>query len=75
LETGSVSSSGGEEDTYSVGSLRKRKWLRLALSKGPNWEVSSPPPLTWGQKQTQFLKCFFFLVSRILEDGQSPKTQ
>jgi hypothetical protein len=25
LETGSVSSSGGEEDTYSVGSLRKRK--------------------------------------------------
>jgi hypothetical protein len=35
------------------------QWLRLALSKGPNWVgvfFTHHPPFTWGQKQIQFPK-------------------
>jgi hypothetical protein len=33
------------------------QWLRLALSKGPNWVgVFFPPFFTWGRKQIQFPK-------------------
>jgi hypothetical protein len=31
------------------------QWLRLALSKGPNW-LGVFLPLTWGRKQIQFPK-------------------
>jgi hypothetical protein len=50
------------------------QWLRLALSKGPNWVRVFHSPLTWRRKQIQFPKCCF-LVPRIPDDGQSPKTQ
>jgi hypothetical protein len=33
------------------------EWLRLTLSRGPNWVVVFPTPLTWGWKQIQFPKC------------------
>jgi hypothetical protein len=49
------SSGEGGEDTYSV-----VQWLRLALSKGPNW-VGVFSPFTWGRKQIQFPKrCVFY---------------
>jgi hypothetical protein len=31
-------------------------WLRLALSKGPNWVGVFSPTFTWGRKQIQFPK-------------------
>jgi hypothetical protein len=33
------------------------QWLRLALSKGPNWVGVFSPTFTWGRKQIQFPKC------------------
>jgi hypothetical protein len=47
--------------------------LRLALSKGPNRVDVSP--LTWGQEQIQFPKYCVLCFFRILDDGQSPKSQ
>jgi hypothetical protein len=49
----------------------KVQWLRLAISKGPN-RVRCLLPLTWGRKQIP-KRCF--PVSRIEDDGQSPKIQ
>jgi hypothetical protein len=48
-------------------------WLRLALSKGPNW-VGVFPPHTWGEKQIQFPKrrVFLSLEYRTMEKVQKP---
>jgi hypothetical protein len=47
------------------------QWLRLALSKGPNWGVSTP--FTWGQKQTYFPKRFlWYLEFRLINKIQKP---
>jgi hypothetical protein len=47
-------------------------WLRLALSKGPNWVGVLFPPFTWGRKHpVSETSCF--LVSRIPDDGKVQK--
>jgi hypothetical protein len=38
-------------------------WLRLALSKGPNWVGVSSPTFIWGRKQIQFPKCRVFWIT------------
>jgi hypothetical protein len=48
-------------------------WLRLALSKGPNTKYVSSPHLRTETDPLSETLCF--LVSRIPDDGQSPKTQ
>jgi hypothetical protein len=55
-------SSGEGEDTHSV-----------APSKGPNWVYAFPPHLKTETDSVSETLCF--LVSRILDDGRSPKTQ
>jgi hypothetical protein len=35
---------------------REREWLRLTLSKGPNWVGVFSPTFTWGRKQIKFPK-------------------
>jgi hypothetical protein len=34
----------------------RKEWLRLALSKGPNWVGLFSPTFTWGRKHIQFPK-------------------
>jgi hypothetical protein len=41
---------------HNVSETSPVQWLRLALSKGPNWLGTNPSPLTWGRKQIQFPK-------------------
>jgi hypothetical protein len=38
------------------------QWLRLALSKGPNWVGVFSPTFTWGRKQIKFPKRRVFLL-------------
>jgi hypothetical protein len=52
----------GHEITQGFGIWIYFRWLRFALSKGPNRVVVSHP-LTWGQKQIQFPKCCVMLRS------------
>jgi hypothetical protein len=40
------------------------RWLRLALSKGPNWVGVFSPTFTWGLKQIQFPKRVFWNTRR-----------
>jgi hypothetical protein len=49
------------------------QWLRLALSKGPNWVVVFSP-FTWGRKQIQFPKrrVFYSLEYRTMEKPKNP---
>jgi hypothetical protein len=49
------------------------QWLRLALSKGPNGVGVFAPHLR--TETDPFSETSCFLVSRIPDDGQSPKTQ
>jgi hypothetical protein len=46
------------------------QWLRLALSKGPNWVDVFSPTFTWERKKIQFLKRRFFGIQ---DDGKSPE--
>jgi hypothetical protein len=50
----------------------KVQWLRLALSKRPNWVGVFSPTFTWGRKQIQFPKrrVFFFFEYRTMEKVQ-----
>jgi hypothetical protein len=51
----------------------KRIFYWLALSKGPNWVGVFPPHLRMETDPVSEMLCF--LVSRILDDGWSPRTQ
>jgi hypothetical protein len=58
-------------ETGSVSVLRWRwgrreliQWLRLALSKGPNWVGVFSPTFTWGRKHIQFPKRRVFWNTR-----------
>jgi hypothetical protein len=60
----------------SSGVLETRKhsqWLRLTLSTGSNWVRIFPPHLR--NETDPISEALCFLVSRIPDDGQSPKTQ
>jgi hypothetical protein len=48
------------------------QWLRLALSKGPNWVGVFSPPFSWGWKQFQFPKhrVFYFLEYWTMEKSK-----
>jgi hypothetical protein len=52
--------------------LNHCRWLRLALSKGPNTVGVSPPHLRTETDPVSEMLCF--LVFRIPDDGPSPKT-
>jgi hypothetical protein len=49
------------------------QWSRLAISKGPNRVGVSPPHLRAETDSVSETSCF--PVSRISDDGQSPKTK
>jgi hypothetical protein len=49
------------------------QWLRVALSKGPNWVGVFLPHLRTETDPVSETSCFLF--SRIPDDGKSPETQ
>jgi hypothetical protein len=57
-----------------VNLTRVVQWLRLALSKGPNWVGAFSLPHLRTETDPIFeMSCFLF--SRLLGDGKSPETQ
>jgi hypothetical protein len=63
----------GGEDIYSAGALRKVKWLRLALSKGPNWVgVFSPLRLRTVRDPVSETSCIYSQKHRTVQDVQKP---
>jgi hypothetical protein len=77
-ETGSVSVlrwKGGEKTPTQLGALERAilQWLRLALSKGPNWAGCFLPPFHLRMETDPVSEMSRFLVSRIPDDGKVQK--
>jgi hypothetical protein len=64
--TGRVKISTTENTPNSVDSKR----FRVALTKGPNWKQSTPPPSPEDGNRSSFRNVVF---TRIPDDGKSPK--